>query len=110
MGESAEADERKLHHQLEKDEKREALEAKQSLEKLADKHSMVSGVRGLGLLLGMELSEPAAPYVQALMNRGFLVTVVAERTLRFTPPLNVTEIEVDSVLSALDEILTESAG
>ncbi len=80
------------------------------LEKLGEKHSIVTGVRGLGLLLGMELSEPAAPFVEALMKKGFLVTSVAEKTLRFTPPLNITESEVDGVLSALDEILTESAG
>jgi predicted acetylornithine/succinylornithine family transaminase len=80
------------------------------LEKLGEKHALVTGVRGLGLLLGMELSEPAAPFVLALMKRGFLVTTVAEKTLRFTPPLNITEVEVDGVLNALDEILTESAG
>ena len=67
-------------------------------------------MRGLGLLLGIELSESAAPFVQALMQKGFLVTAVAEQTLRFTPPLNVTEVEVDGVLAALDEILSESAG
>ena len=80
------------------------------LEKLAEKHTVVKEIRGLGLLLGMELSEPAAPYVQELMNRGFLLTAVAERTLRFTPPLNVTDMEVDAVISELDEILTERAG
>lgn len=80
------------------------------LEKLGEKHALVTGVRGLGLLLGMELSEPAAPFVQALMKKGFLVTAVAEKTLRFTPPLNVTEVEMDGILTALDEILTESAG
>ena len=78
--------------------------------KLGEKHSLVKGVRGLGLLLGMELSEPAAPFVQALMKRRFLVTAVADKTLRFTPPLNINAVEVDSILTALDEILTESAG
>ena len=83
---------------------------RKGLEKLSEKHTLVTAVKGLGLLLGMELSEPAAPIVQALMKKGYLVTSVAERTLRFTPPLNVTEVEVDGVLTALDEILTESAG
>ena len=83
---------------------------RKGLEKLGEKHTLVTDVKGLGLLLGMELSEPAAPIVQALMKRGFLVTSVAEKTLRFTPPLNVTEVEVDGILTALDEILTESAG
>jgi len=80
------------------------------LDKLSEKHALVTSVRGLGLLLGMELSEPAAPFVQALMSKGFLVTAVDEKTLRFTPPLNVTEVEVDSVLTALDEIFTERTG
>ena len=83
---------------------------KAGLDILSEKHSKVTGVRGLGLLLGMELSEPAAPFVQALMKKGFLVTAVAEKTLRFTPPLNVTEIEVDDILTALDEVLTECEG
>ena len=83
---------------------------RKGLEKLKEKYTLVSDVRGLGLLLGMELTEPAAPFVQTLMQRGFLVTTVAERVLRFTPPLNVTEVEVDGILTALDEIFTERAG
>ena len=83
---------------------------KAGLEKLKGKYSIVKDVRGLGLLLGMELTEPPAPYVQALMEKGFLVTAVADNTLRFTPPLNVTEVEVDGILTALDEIFTEKEG
>ena len=83
---------------------------KTGLEKMIGKYNIVKDVRGLGLLLGMELSESPAPFVQALMERGFLVTGVANNTLRFTPPLNVTEVEVDGVLTALDEIFTESEG
>jgi len=80
------------------------------LEKLGEKYDLITGVRGLGLLLGMELSVPAAPYVQALMERGYLVTAVAERTLRFTPPLNVSDVEVSGILTALDETLAENTG
>ncbi len=65
-------------------------------------------MKGLGLLLGMELSQPAAPFVEALLVKGYLVTVVAETTLRFTPPLTISDTEVDSVLAALDETLAES--
>jgi len=80
------------------------------LERLGRKYELVKGVRGMGLLLGMELSEPAAPYVLALMERGYLVTVVAEKTLRFTPPLNVSDPEIDGILKALDAILEERTG
>lgn len=83
---------------------------KAGLEKLWGKYNIVKDVRGLGLLLGMELSESPTPYVKALLERGFLVTAVADNTLRFTPPLNITEVEVDGILTALDEIFTESEG
>jgi len=80
------------------------------LEKLAEKYDAVTSVKGLGLLLGMELSEPAAPVLQKLLTKGFLVTSVAETTVRFTPPLTVTDVEIDGILTALDEILAESEG
>jgi acetylornithine/succinyldiaminopimelate/putrescine aminotransferase len=80
------------------------------LEKLGEKHAIIKEVRGLGLLLGMELSRPAVPFVQALMEQGFLVTAVAEKTLRFTPPLNISELEVDALIAALDRISKESGG
>jgi len=78
------------------------------LERLGNKYDLVTEIRGLGLLLGMELSQPAVPYVQEMLKKGYLVTAVADRTLRFTPPLNISDIEVDGVLAALDEVFNQS--
>ncbi len=80
------------------------------LEELSGKHPHVKGVRGMGLLLGMELTVAAAPVVSALLGRGYLVTAVAENTLRFTPPLTVSAGEIDGLLAALDKTLAETGG
>jgi len=80
------------------------------LRNLADRHSFVVDVRGTGLLLGLELDGPAAPLVEDMMKKGYLVTVVQERTLRFTPPLTISEEDMNSMLSALSDTLHNSGG
>lgn len=59
--------------------------------------------RGQGLLLALELDGPAGPVVETLHGRGFIVNAAAGRTLRFAPPLIVTEAEVDMLIPALKE-------
>ena len=80
------------------------------LRNLADRHSFVVDVRGTGLLLGLELDGPAAPLAEDMMKKGYLVTVVQERTLRFTPPLTISEEDMNSMLSALSDTLHNSGG
>jgi acetylornithine/succinyldiaminopimelate/putrescine aminotransferase len=80
------------------------------LEELRQRHHIVSEVRGMGLLLGMELTIPAAPLVISLMEKGFLVTTVGGQILRFTPPLNVTAEDLAGFLDALDKVLDEHGG
>ena len=45
-------------------------------------------VRGLGLLLAVELDRPAAPVVEAALEHGLVIGSAGERTLRLTPPLH----------------------
>ncbi|MDF1535638.1 MAG: aspartate aminotransferase family protein [bacterium] len=80
------------------------------LQDLARRHDIVIEVRGMGLLLGMELTVPAAPLVGSLMTKGYLVTAVGERTLRFTPPLNIAGEDILGMLNALDLVLGEYGG
>jgi predicted acetylornithine/succinylornithine family transaminase len=67
--------------------------------------ALVEGVRGLGLLLGLNLKIPAAPLTVLLRERGFLVNATAGTVLRFVPPLTVTEKEIDLLLEALSAVL-----
>ncbi|RLC22990.1 MAG: acetylornithine transaminase [Deltaproteobacteria bacterium] len=77
------------------------------LEDLAGRHECVREVRGMGLILGMELDRPCAPVVSRCMAEGFLVNCAQERVLRFIPPLIVTEAEIDRLITVLDRILGE---
>ena len=69
-------------------------------------HPVVSDVRGAGLLLGIVLTEPAAPRVQqAAQDAGFLVNAVAPDVIRLAPPLIISEDEADALVRALPGIL-----
>jgi acetylornithine aminotransferase len=80
---------------------------KTRLATLVDKHSMVKGVRGMGLLLALELDRPAAPIVDACMQKGFLINCVQEKRLRFVPPLTITRGEIDDLIACLDAVFAE---
>jgi acetylornithine/N-succinyldiaminopimelate aminotransferase len=66
----------------------------------------VRGVRGRGLLLGAELDRPAGPIAAACLAAGLLVGTAGETVLRLTPPLTITEDEVELGLALLEEVLT----
>jgi acetylornithine/N-succinyldiaminopimelate aminotransferase len=63
------------------------------------------GVRGLGLLLAVELDRPAGEVVQACLERGLLVGTAGETSLRLTPPLTLTTEELEHGLEILQEVL-----
>lgn len=86
----------------------EASEARgrQFLEGLqAIRSNRVREIRGRGLMLAVELDEPARPVVEALRERGLLAKETHGRTIRFSPPLVVTEAEVDWALERIAQVL-----
>ena len=62
-------------------------------------------VRGLGLIIGIELKEKAGPYVQRLMEKGVIVLLAGATVIRLLPPLVISREEIDTVVSVLEEIL-----
>jgi acetylornithine/N-succinyldiaminopimelate aminotransferase len=64
-----------------------------------------AGVRGRGLLLGLELDRPAAQVVDACRERGVLVGSAGENVLRLTPPLTIPEADLAHGLRVLEEVL-----
>jgi predicted acetylornithine/succinylornithine family transaminase len=72
----------------------------------AIKNERIREVRGLGLMLGIELKEKAGPYVQHLMERGVIVLLAGATVIRLLPPLVITQEEIDRVLSVMKEVLT----
>jgi acetylornithine/N-succinyldiaminopimelate aminotransferase len=81
---------------------------KQRLMGLQHKYAIIKDVRGLGLILGLELNVEGAPIVAACMQRGFLINCVQERVLRFLPPLIIGREEIDSLIDCLDAVFTET--
>lgn len=77
------------------------------LKKLAEKHSCIKAVRGLGLMLGAVLDEPAGGVLAILREKGMLALSAGETVLRLLPPLTVTEAECVKALALIDEAMTE---
>jgi acetylornithine/succinyldiaminopimelate/putrescine aminotransferase len=78
---------------------------KKKLEDLKkDFPEIISEVRGMGLLIGMELFRDCAPIVKACMDRGVLINCTAGNVLRFMPPLIVTEKEIDHLVDILEQV------
>jgi acetylornithine aminotransferase len=70
----------------------------------------VADVRGVGLMLGIELRGEAGPVVTGLHERGILAVKAGTHVLRLIPPLVVKRSEMKALLDALDAILSGGAG
>jgi acetylornithine/LysW-gamma-L-lysine aminotransferase len=62
-------------------------------------------VRGLGLMIGVELKEKAGPHVQKLMEKGVIVLLAGATVIRLLPPLVISRAQIDTVVLALNEVL-----
>jgi LysW-gamma-L-lysine/LysW-L-ornithine aminotransferase len=62
-------------------------------------------IRGLGLMIGVELKDKAGPIAQALMEKGVLVLLAGTTVLRFLPPLVINREQVDQVVKTLATVL-----
>ena len=83
-----------------------------SLQNLVDQFpDYITGVRGLGLLKGLVMSESGAErgsdIVNVLFDRGYLINFAGNVALRFAPPLTVSFDEIDELVSALTEAVGE---
>ena len=89
------------------------------LNRLREKHGIIGDVRGIGLMVGMELArdrttkEPAGEERDAVLNRAFerglALLPAGESVIRFCPPLIIGKEDIDTGLGILDGAL-EAAG
>ena len=75
------------------------------LARLAERRSRVRETRGRGLLWGLELEEPAAPFVTAARERGLLLATAGPSVIRLMPPLVVTAPDLARGVDILEEVL-----
>ena len=77
----------------------------EKLEQLKGKYSFIKEIRGLGLIIGVELAIEGGPLVIKAMERGLLMNCTVGNVLRFVPPLIVNRAEIDEAMTILDEVL-----
>ncbi len=68
---------------------------------------LIREVRGLGLMLGIEIKQKVAPYLRALTERGILALPAGMTVIRLLPPLVIEKEQVDEVVEALKEVLND---
>ena len=76
------------------------------MEKLrALQNDKIREIRGLGLMIGVELKEKAGPFVQGLMEKGVIALLAGATVIRFLPPLVITREEIDRTIQAFEDVL-----
>ena len=74
---------------------------------LRKKFSMIREVRGIGLMLAIELDRPGAEVVTNCMKEGLLINCIQQNIIRFLPPLIITRKEIDLLIKTLSKIFTK---
>ncbi len=67
---------------------------------------LIREVRGLGLMVGVELKQKVASYIKALQEKRIIALNAGLTTIRLLPPLVITYEQLDAVVAALAEVLT----
>ena len=80
---------------------------KTQLEGLAEKHKIIKEVRGLGLMIGVELRYDVYGVLLKALNKGLLVIDAGRTVVRLLPPLVITKPQIDRAITVLDEALGE---
>jgi acetylornithine/LysW-gamma-L-lysine aminotransferase len=68
---------------------------------------IIREVRGMGLMIGIELKQKVAPYLKKLQDRNILALNAGMTVLRLLPPLVISYEQLDRLVRALEEVLTE---
>jgi len=80
---------------------------KSALLELQAKHKSIKEVRGLGLMLGMELKFDVLNVLLKTMEKGVLVLDAGRNVVRFLPPLVISKEQIDKAIAVLDSVLEE---
>ncbi|MGO9312605.1 MAG: aspartate aminotransferase family protein [Syntrophobacteraceae bacterium] len=79
------------------------------LEEIKESYPFIKGVRGRGLIVGLELNVPGAKFVSKCLERGAIINCTHDTVLRFVPPLIAGRSEVDEMIGILDGVFKEEA-
>ncbi len=77
------------------------------LEQLKETYTSIREIRGLGLMLGMEVRFPASELVSLCRDEGLLLATAGSSVVRFVPPLITGKSEIDKALHILTKVFEE---
>jgi acetylornithine/LysW-gamma-L-lysine aminotransferase len=66
---------------------------------------LIREVRGLGLMIGVELKKKVAPYLQGMADRGVIALPAGLSVVRLLPPLVITQEQIERVIEVMAEVL-----
>jgi len=66
---------------------------------------LIREVRGMGLMIGIELKQKVTPYLKALQERNIIALNAGMTVLRLLPPLVISYRQIDQVVAAITEVL-----
>jgi acetylornithine/N-succinyldiaminopimelate aminotransferase len=75
---------------------------------LKQKYTIIEGVRGMGLMIGMPLTVPGTPIVDRCLEKGLRINCTHDTVIRFMPPMIATKEHIDQAITILDDVLGES--
>ncbi|MHC4118800.1 MAG: acetylornithine/succinylornithine family transaminase [Planctomycetota bacterium] len=78
------------------------------LRQLKQKHAIIDSVRGVGLMIGVQLTSEGAAIVDKCLASGLRINCTQGTVLRFMPPMIATESQIDQAVEILDGVLSES--
>lgn len=79
----------------------------EKLQEIAAKHKRVKEARGHGMMLSLELNQPAEEAAAICLQRGLLLNCALGTNLRLLPPLTASREEIDEAVSILDGVLID---
>jgi len=71
------------------------------------KHEDIVQIRGVGLLVGVEMKSAVAPWIASARERGLLIINAGENVLRLAPPLIAGRAEIDEAVAIINESFSE---
>jgi len=77
------------------------------LKKIKQKTSYIRGIRGMGLLIGIEIAEPGMPVVKEALNEKLVINCTAEKIIRIMPPLNIEMKALEEGMDIFEKIILE---
>lgn len=80
---------------------------KEKLDILVEKYDFIQCQRGMGLMRGLVFDRPVAPIIANAIAKGLILINAGSNIIRFVPPLVISKVDVDAMVTILDECLQE---